>query len=68
MRREDAVVLVHQGPPGAEFWALPGGVVDDGELVPEALVREVREETVSRSPVPSASRSSVRWTSAGSSR
>ena len=45
MRREDAVVLVHQGPPGAEFWALPGGVVDDGELVPEALVREVREET-----------------------
>jgi len=45
MRREDAVVLVHQGPPGAEFWALPGGVLDDGELVPEALVREVREET-----------------------
>jgi 8-oxo-dGTP diphosphatase len=46
MRREDAVVLVLQGPPrGEPFWALPGGVVDDGELVPEALVREVREET-----------------------
>jgi 8-oxo-dGTP diphosphatase len=46
MRRKDAVVLVLQGPPGGErFWALPGGVVDDGELVPEALVREVREET-----------------------
>jgi len=46
MRREGAVVLVLQGPPdGERFWALPGGVVDDGELVPEALVREVREET-----------------------
>jgi 8-oxo-dGTP diphosphatase len=46
MRREDAVVLVLQGPPrGERFWALPGGVVDEGELVPEALVREVREET-----------------------
>ena len=45
MRRQDAVVLVLQGPPDGEFWALPGGVVDDGELVPEALVREVREET-----------------------
>ena len=46
MRREDAVVLVLQGPPeGERFWALPGGIVDEGELVPEALVREVREET-----------------------
>ena len=46
MRREGAIVLVHQGPSDDErFWALPGGVVDDGELVPEALVREVREET-----------------------
>lgn len=46
MRREDAIVLVLQGPSdGERFWALPGGVVDDGELVPEALVREVREET-----------------------
>ncbi|MGH3077747.1 MAG: NUDIX hydrolase [Gaiellaceae bacterium] len=46
MRRDGGVVLVLQGPPGGErFWALPGGVVDEGELVPEALVREVREET-----------------------
>ena len=46
MRRGDDVVLVRQGAPGEEpFWALPGGVVDEGELVPEALLREVREET-----------------------
>ncbi|MGH3134812.1 MAG: NUDIX hydrolase [Gaiellaceae bacterium] len=46
MRRDDEVVLVLQGAPGEEpFWALPGGVVDEGELVPEALAREVLEET-----------------------
>lgn len=46
MRRGNEVVLVRQGAPGEEpFWALPGGVVDEGELVPEALVREVLEET-----------------------
>jgi 8-oxo-dGTP diphosphatase len=46
IRRADEIVLVRQGAPGEEeFWALPGGVVEDDELVPEGLVREVREET-----------------------
>jgi ADP-ribose pyrophosphatase YjhB (NUDIX family) len=46
VRRADDIVLVRQGAPGEElFWALPGGVVDEGELVPEGLAREVREET-----------------------
>jgi 8-oxo-dGTP diphosphatase len=46
LRRGDSVVLVRQGAAGEEqFWALPGGVVDEGELVPEALAREVQEET-----------------------
>jgi 8-oxo-dGTP diphosphatase len=46
VRRGDEVVLVLQGAPGEEpFWALPGGVVEEDELVPEGLVREVHEET-----------------------
>ena len=40
------MVLVRQGAPGEEeFWALPGGVIEEDELVPEGLLREVREET-----------------------
>jgi 8-oxo-dGTP diphosphatase len=46
IRREDEVVLVLQGAPGEEpFWALPGGVVERDELIPEGLAREVLEET-----------------------
>lgn len=45
VRREHEVLLVLQGRPGEElFWALPGGIVEEGELVPDGLVREVREE------------------------
>jgi len=46
IRRGDEIVLVLQGAPGEEpFWALPGGVVESDELVPEGLTREVLEET-----------------------
>jgi 8-oxo-dGTP diphosphatase len=46
VRRGDDVVLVLQGAPGEQpFWALPGGVVEEDELVPEGLMREVYEET-----------------------
>jgi 8-oxo-dGTP diphosphatase len=47
MRRGEEVLLVRQQGANdpAPSWALPGGVVESGELLTEALTREVREET-----------------------
>ncbi len=47
VRQGDHVLLVRQqGPADPEpTWALPGGMVEGGELYGEALVREIREET-----------------------
>ncbi|WP_204043972.1 NUDIX hydrolase [Acrocarpospora phusangensis] len=40
------LLLVKRGrPPGEGLWSLPGGRVEAGESDPEALVREIREET-----------------------
>ncbi len=47
LRRGDEVLLVCQQAPddAAPAWALPGGVVEAGELFSEALAREVLEES-----------------------
>ena len=44
--RDDRVVLVKRAhPPILGQWSIPGGVLEVGELVREAAVREAREET-----------------------
>ena len=45
-RRGDALLMVRRGHgPGAGCWSVPGGHVELGETLHEALVREVAEET-----------------------
>ena len=47
IRRQDEILLVQQQGPGdaKPNWALPGGGAVVGEVIPEALRREVGEET-----------------------
>jgi 8-oxo-dGTP diphosphatase len=46
VRAGDAVLLIQRGrPPFQGYWSLPGGGVEVGETLAEAVVREVREET-----------------------
>ena len=46
VRRNGRIVLVkRKKPPYEGYWALPGGFVEYGETVENAVVREVKEET-----------------------
>ncbi len=42
----DRVLLIQRGtPPGEGLWTVPGGKLERGERLAEAVAREVREET-----------------------
>ena len=44
---DEGVVMVRRGiDPGYGLWVVPGGFVDLGEVVEDALVRETQEETL----------------------
>ena len=44
--RKDSILLVERGrQPLKGFWSLPGGVLELGEQLGTAIVREVKEET-----------------------
>ena len=44
--KKEKVVLIKRGqPPGTNTWSLPGGLVEVGEHLKEACLREVKEET-----------------------
>ena len=44
LRRERKVLLIRQEKPGREYWLLPGGGVNAGESLLDALRRELAEE------------------------
>jgi ADP-ribose pyrophosphatase YjhB (NUDIX family) len=44
LRWHERILLCRQEKPGKEYWLLPGGGVEGGESVMDALVRELSEE------------------------
>ncbi len=45
VKKDGSVLLIHRFKNGDEYWVVPGGGVEEGETLEEALYREMKEET-----------------------
>jgi 8-oxo-dGTP diphosphatase len=52
LRWQDRILLCRHEKPGKEYWLLPGGGVDSGESLVDALYRELLEEVGLRDELP----------------
>ena len=52
LRWEDMILLCRHEKPGKEYWLLPGGGVNSGESLADALHRELDEEVGLRDEIP----------------
>jgi ADP-ribose pyrophosphatase YjhB (NUDIX family) len=52
LRWQDRILLCRHEKPGKEYWLLPGGGVDAGESLVDALQRELSEEVGLRDKIP----------------
>lgn len=45
IRKDDNILMIQQPDKDGLYWYIPGGMLEAGELVNDAIIREVREET-----------------------
>jgi ADP-ribose pyrophosphatase YjhB (NUDIX family) len=42
--KDGAILLIHRIKPHEDYYTLPGGSVEEGETIEEAMIREIKEE------------------------